>query len=718
MAIDGTIPAGARPPSPASLSPVHAPVRAFGRSRMAAVFEEQRGHLFLWAPVCIAIGIGGWFALPVEPGPADYALGLALTVALAAGARRMPEAARPFAHAAALILAGALLAGLRAERVEAPVLGFRYYGPVDGRVIEIDRSGSERVRLTLDRVRLDGVRAPPTTVRVSLHWDGPQAEPRMGARVATTGHLSPPGGPVEPGGFDFRRNAYFEGLGAIGYSRNPLMSLAPPEPRALPIARLRRAISTGVQARMGGERGAFAAAILTGDRSGMPLATLDALRHSNLAHLLAISGLHMGLATGVVFAALRALLVAVPAIGLRLPARAIAAGGALVAGAGYLALSGGTVPTERAFIMAAVVLGAVMAGRRALTLRAVAVAALVVLVLRPEALTGAGFAMSFAATTALVAVFAALRRPVPVRRHPAVRWASALVISSAVAGAATAPIAAAQFNILSQWGLIANLVSVPVMGALVMPAAVLSGVLWLVGLEGIGLALMGVGIDWILAVAHEVSSWPGAVTRVPGPPWTVLPMLGLAGCIAALWIGRGRLAAVPLAAAAFAIWGASERPAILISESGGLVGAMGAEGRALSRERGDGFVGEIWLENDGDDAPREVASARPPLVGAAGDEPWTAEVAGLRVVHLPGVGGARTAQDHCAGGAHLVLNVASDVAPGGDCTVHDPAALRRTGALAVLVRGGAPSIVSATLITGARRWTGEAPPPVSAFAGP
>ena len=684
-------------------------------ARLAAVIEGQRGHYFLWSPVCLAVGIGAWFALRVEPGPADYAAAIGTVAALAAGARRMPEAARPLALGLALVIAGALLAGLRAHSVAAPVLGFRYYGAVEGRVVEIDRSGSGYVRITLDRVRMEDMRATPASVRLSLHWDGPQAEPRVGARMATTAHLSPPGGPAEPGGFDFRRMAFFERLGAIGYTRNPLISLAPPEDGALGVMRLRRAISTGVQARMGGERGAFAAAILTGDRSGMPPETLDALRHSNLAHLLAISGLHMGLATGVVFSALRGLLVAVPAVGLRLPVKAIAAGGALLAGAGYLALSGGTVPTERAFVMAAVVLGAVMAGRRALTLRAVALAALVVLVMRPEALTGAGFSMSFAATTALVAVFAALRRPVPVRRHPAVRWVSALVISSAVAGAATAPIAAAQFNIFSQWGLIANLVSVPVMGALVMPAAVLSGVLWLVGLEGLGLALMGIGIDWILIVAHTVSAWPGAVTRVPAPPWFVLPMLGIAGCIAALWLGPGRLAAVPLAAAAMGVWLASERPRVLISDTGGLVGAMTPQGRALSRDRGDGFAAGIWLENDGDPAPREDAAARtPPGAGPEGT-PWRTEIAGLRVLHLPGVGGAREAGDWCSAGATLVLNVEPEAEVRGDCTMLTPRTLRRSGAVAITLQAGAAHLTTEAEITGRRRWSGGGPAALSAI---
>lgn len=159
-----------------------------------------------------------------------------------------------------------------------------------------------------------------------------------------------------------------------------------------------------LQQRIPGETGGFAAAITAGDRSGVGEQTLTALRQSNLAHLLAISGLHMGLLTGFVFAAVRVLFCLVPPVALRWPVKKLAALAALAAGAGYLMLSGGNVATERAFVMVAVMLGAVLLNRRAITLRAVAVAALIVLLRRPESLLSPGFQMSFAATAALVAV--------------------------------------------------------------------------------------------------------------------------------------------------------------------------------------------------------------------------------------------------------------------------------------------------------------------------
>ena len=148
----------------------------------------------------------------------------------------------------------------------------------------------------------------------------------------------------------------------------------------------------------------------------------------------------LALLTGFVFSTLRFGFAAVPRIGLRVAAKKLSAVGALLAGAGYLALSGGSVATERAFIMVAVMLTAILVDRRAVSLRSVAIAALIVLTLRPEALLGPGFQMSFAATTALVFVFNEIRDR-ELSFGP--KWMQpilAVVISSLTAGLATAPI--------------------------------------------------------------------------------------------------------------------------------------------------------------------------------------------------------------------------------------------------------------------------------------
>lgn len=671
----------------------------------------QRGRLFLYVPVCLAIGIGSYFALPRDPTPPEWTALAALTLALAALARWLPEDLAPLAMAVALVLGGVILTGHRAHQVAAPVLNFRYFGPVEGRIVKIDRSASDAIRLTLDQVVLE--RLPrartPHHVRLSLHGDQGYFPPEPGQRVMTTGHLGPPPAPSEPGGFDFRRLAWFERLGAVGYTRIPVLIAAPPDPSGQGLNRLRMRISTAVQDRIPGDRGGFAAAILTGDRSGISQTRTEDLRRSNLAHLLAISGLHMGLLTGFVFGLLRLSMALVPAMALRLPIRKLAALGALGAGAFYLALSGGNVATERAYIMVSVMLVAVLLDRRAISLRSVAMAATLILILRPEALVQAGFQMSFAATIALVAVFRFLSDDRAWReRLP--RWALpviSVILCSVVAGIATAPIAAASFNRIAEYGLIANLLTVPLMGLVIMPGAVLAAILAPFGLEGLGLALMSPAIGWILSVAAQVGALDGAVMPIIQPdPW-VIPMLSLGALWLILWQGPARFAGLPVMALALVLWSMTTRPALLIAPEANVVGLMTPDGRTLSRARAGSFAASSWLQADGDAADQAQAHAR------SGGDP-RAQITHLRgggfdLLHLAGQRALAELDMLCIPGRIIVTTEAPEAKPRA-CTIITPADLRATGARAYDIRSGQIIMRSVTQESGARLWTGRAAP--------
>jgi competence protein ComEC len=625
---------------------------------------------------------------------------------------------------------GAAAAGLRAHHVAGPVLDFRYYGPVEGKIVGIDRSASDVLRLTLDWVRLDDV-APertPRRVRVSLHGDQRWLVPEPGARVMMTAHLGPPSGPAEPGGFDFQRHAWFLSLGAVGYTRSPaLLAEARPE-GAEAVFHLRMDISKAIRARIDGQPGAFAAAVLTGDRSGLNAETVENMRVANIAHLLAISGLHMGLLTGFVYGALRLALALIPSLALRFPIRKWAAAGALGAGAFYLVLSGGNVATERAFIQVAVMLAAVMLDRRAITLRSVAIAAVILLLHRPETLFSPGFQMSFAATAALVAVFNGLRDAERLKVRPGwQKWLFALVLSSVVAGLATAPFAAAHFNRIASFGLIANLLTVPLMGSLIMPAAVVAALLWPLGLSGLAFAVMEPALAWTLEVAARVAAMPGAVGHVPSPPPGTLGLIAIGGLVSILWRGRGCLAGVLPLALAGMLWLGVARPDVLISDTGRLVGVLTEQGRALSRARGEGFVAGVWLENDGDGAVQEEAAARPGWRPEGEGVTITRE--GLRIWHGQGRGALSGAAQACASHDLVILSDPAEqavppvegsappmarpegllaranaaTAPG--CTVIDAALLAQTGALAIEIDAGALIIRTARGAQGDRLWT-------------
>ncbi|MGJ8604849.1 MAG: ComEC/Rec2 family competence protein [Marivita sp.] len=653
----------------------------------------QRGGLFPFVPIFLGVGIGLYFALRMEPPVWALVTCATLGALTLIWHLRSRSLWAPLICAFAMVACGIALAGTRAHLVAGPVLDWRYYGPVTGRVVAIDRSASDALRVTLDRVWLANVplSETPTRVRLSLHAANPGLAPEPGMTLMTTAHLGPPGGAVEPGGFDFRRHAWFLRLGAVGYTRVPLV-LWEEAGQDRFIFQTRMLISTRVQEALPGDTGAFATAIITGDRSAIPQPVLQALRDTNLAHLLAISGLHMGLVSAFVFASLRLGLLLTP-IGLRWPIKKIAAAGALVVAAIYLALSGGNVATERAFVMVAVMLLAVMVDRRAISLRAVALAALIVLVLRPEALMGPGFQMSFSATTALVAVFGALRDSThDLPRHRLLRGAASVLMSSAVAGAATAPFAMAHFNQIAQLGLIANLVTVPLMGIIVIPAAVLGILLMPLGFEVIGLTLMGYGLDWILWVAEAMADLPGAVRPVMTPDPSVLPLITLGCLFVILWQGRSRwLGLAPVALAAL-LWAQAERPPILVAEGGALVGVMTDQGRALSRDKGSGFIAEVWLENDGQGLDQPAAATL-----------WDRADTPVRHIH-----GKRAAASYegCTNGALVISSADLPSKPQTDgCVVLDASALAGLGSLAVTRDdAGNWQIEKARDISGARLW--------------
>jgi len=652
---------------------------------------EQSGRLFLWLPVALAIGIAAYFNIRFEPQVSDYALIIGLGATLSTIA--ILAKARWLAFWTIGLVLGFCLAGFQAQRLAAPKLAYRYYGPVEGRILSVDRSARERPRILLDQVQLG--RLPPYRtpkyVRVSLHFEEAYLHLQPGKSVMLTAYLSPPASPTEAGGFDFERHAWFLQLGAVGYSRTPVLEVAPPQISGakLRLNALRQSLAEHIRSKLGGAKGAFAAAILVGDRAAINKSDLEALRAANLAHLLAISGLHMGLLTGIVFISIQLAFAVIPRIALRMPVRKIAAIGAIFTAVFYLGISGASIATQRAFLMAIVLFTAALLERRAITLQAVAAAASLLLILRPHSLNEAGFQMSFAATTGLVAVFALLRdvswmRFSQGKYRRAANWFFGLALSSAIAGAATAPFSAYHFNQISQFGLLANVLSVPVMGLVIMPGAVFATLATPVGLDALGWQIVGAGITWILSIAHWVSSFENATRSIVKPEGFVFAALVSGLIFLTLWRGILRLFALPVILTAMVLWSGTKRPDVLISSDGMFYGVMTSQGRALNKPRGHGFAAMSWLENDGDPVEQEEAAER------------------QIVDDLVDFHAAKTGTASC-GTAPVVIapRVISDPA---DCLILDKSHFRQLGATAIWLTPSALIIRTSRGQTGDRRW--------------
>lgn len=571
----------------------------------------------LWVPVVFGSGIALYFSLENEPPIWLGMTGLALSLlALWLGRRRIETVLSLVCIAAALLTAGFMVAQWRSAMVAAPVLE-REVGPttVEGRIVTVE-SRAKGPRVTLEKARIGGIgpAATPEKVRISLAGKQPQLQ--SGDWIWVRAKLSPPPPPAAPGAFDFQRRFYFQGIGAIGFSygaarvvsnvgftssENPISSIMEK------ISRLRGLIGQRVADafREPGEEaiGAVTRALMTGERGTMSDETLDDFRDSGIAHLLAISGLHIGLVAGIVFFGLRSILALSGTLALHYPIKKWAALLALFSAFGYALVAGATVPTMRAFLMISVVLVAVIVDRRGLSLRLIAFAACVILLFKPESLLGASFQLSFAAVTALVALYEGLSDTRWGKRGAGRGWPSKLLLyiggvalTTMIAGAATGPYAAFHFNRFADYSLATNLLAVPLTGLWVMPWAVVAFALMPFGLEGLALAPMGMGVSLVIDIAHEVASWPGAVTLLPAmSPWALAAITfgGLWLCLWRIrwrWMGLSGIA-IGLASLAFAL-----PPDILIDGKGRLMAIKNEDGAlSLSSLKSSKFARDIWL---------------------------------------------------------------------------------------------------------------------------
>ncbi len=664
-------------------------------SSLTRTFEYQRHRLMLWTPVMFGLGISIYFASGTEP-TTMQSLGIA-GLALSAAPFIRP---RYIIRTAVLIMLlliclGYSYAAYRTATYNAPILTRHYYGPVYGRIVGLDRSASNAPRVLLDQIYFPGMAQEntPERIRLSLHGFIPDDTLTAGARIAVTASVSPPSPPVEPGGFDFRRMAWFMRLGGVGYTRNPVIP-AFSEPTAnfrIWLFTLRMEISSKIKRSIEGQNGAFAAAIITGDRSNIDPEILVSLRASNLAHLLAISGLHMGMLSGFVFAVFRYGFAIFPYFALRTRPKKLAAGLAIIAGAGYLMLSGASVATQRAFIMTAVVLFAVILDKPAFTLRAVALAAFIVLLIKPYSLLEAGFQMSFAATTALISAYEWLNKRQVWRFLSRGKWKYvkpivALLFTSAIAGAATAPISAFHFNQISQYGLAANLLAVPIMGLLVMPSAVIAFILSPIGLESYAFWVMGKGIGVILVIAEHFANLEGAILSVQSASPKVLAGIVASGLILFLWKGNGRLVGVIILVLTMYVWSNSTRPTILISEDGRMFGLLTEEGRVVNKPRGSGYAIRIWLENDGDNVTQNESFLREGV--DADKQGATSILTDSWRIYLYLKGDPAIAATNCIENTILVISKLSNIS--GNCLIIDKNTLRKSGALSINIVNNKP----------------------------
>jgi competence protein ComEC len=658
--------------------------------------EVAPGRLMPWLPVAFGAGIAVYFTAAREPAW-WAAVALATAFAAAAVATRRRPVAFPLVLGCAAVAAGFATATLRTLTLDHPVLRAPAYNVTVSGFVESREEREKTDRIVVRVHAIDAPRADGLLERVRLSVKKGTA-PAVGSYISLQARLSPPLQPLRPGGYDFARDLYFHAIGASGFAAGAISLQPPPEPAGIGlrfasfVEGIRDAVDARIRATIPGDAGAIASALLTGKRDALTQELNDAMYISGIGHVLSISGYHMAVVAGMVFVVVRALLALIPALALRRPIKKWAAFAALVMATLYLVMSGAEVATQRSFIMTAIVLIGVLVDRPPLTFRSLSVAALAVLMLAPEALVHPSFQMSFAATLALIALY---QHGLPWMAAGADTWWGArialwglrgmvaLIIASLVAGLATTPYAAYHFHRLAPYGVLANLLAMPVVSAVVMPAGILGLLALPFGFDAPCWQVMKLGIDWMDAVALWVASLPGAVGHMAafGPGVLALGTIGL--IVACLLRTPLRAVGAVILVVACILALRTVQPDVMVASSGDSFAVRGPDGRLQVIKLGtDAFAIREWLAADGDarSDPRAVTAAVKAREGFSCDD--TGCVARLFGGGLVAIGTSPAAfADDCA---RATLVVTTRVAPPAcGARVIDRSASRQGGALAL-----------------------------------
>lgn len=522
--------------------------------------------------IALGSGVGGYFLLPGWQWSGLVAVSLLILAygALKDGYWRLMMA---FIMLAAFSF-GYWRMAERTEAVRAPVLPAKMAGVwLGGNVDNIEKT-EKGWRITVTSPSIGGLTAEQTPANVRVTTKTLPDDLTKGDAIRARVTLFPPSPPVMPGAFDFSRHAYYQRLGAVGYVMSGLQRLGGAEGEEEhgiieKINLTREHISARLAEKMSLGNAAVAAAMLVGKQEEVSQRIIDSMQQAGILHILSISGLHMALVTAFAFLLVRRSLVMVPYIALHWPLKKIASGLALLASMAYLALSGFPVPAERSFIMAALVLIAIMLDRQVQSIRLVAIAAIAVLLVQPENLISASFQLSFAAVTALVAYFSTARNR-HVSKNPLLlplHYLFSIAASSLVASLATFPFSLYHFGSASISGLVANMLAIPLTSFVTIPAGVLALITMAYGLDSLPLAVMDWSITWLLQISDMVNDKIGWVIHTVPPQWFVLAGVAYGGLIIVLTPGRWRLAGGAVIAAAWltGIW-LRQEPFLLVEE--------------------------------------------------------------------------------------------------------------------------------------------------------
>lgn len=576
-------------------------------------FHTQNNHRYsLWVACCFALGIATYFACPFEPPLWWIIVSGCLVLGCLCAVRRCPAV-----WCVILFCAGLSWAQIVAYQVKAPTIHWRHHHvAVEGKVLEQDILPNAQ-RVTLQVMKIDGLGKDTAPERIRVRINGTH-EYHKGDVLQIQATLMPPVLPFVPSGYAFSRQAWFQKVGAVGYTTSVPKVIRAQTKTSL--SHIRLYILRRMREVLPKEQAGVAIPLVVGEQGTVLPKTYRIYKDAGIAHVLSVSGLHLSLIGGFVFMLTRFLLTLIPWIALRVPVKKISAVVALCAVFGYLLLSGMAVPAQRAFLMLLTVFMAVLLDRQAVSMRTACWACVLILCCAPQSLVSAGFQMSFAAVFVLIAVYERLQKPMAdfMPNGPVLlRWLSLLfigfLISNIAAGAATGLVALYHFHQWAVYSILGNFLTSCLFGFVIMPLLFFAVLLMPFHADTYLLLLAGKALSWVNVMAEWVSQLPSSVWRLPQLP-TLSLICFLSGLLwLCLWQSRERYIGVVVVLLGFVPCLSYQAPDILISQGGTLFAFQDdAHVWHFSSATKEKATRRAWLESLGLDPEQAVdASASP-----------------------------------------------------------------------------------------------------------
>jgi competence protein ComEC len=481
---------------------------------LRSILEQEYYNLSLWYFVSYLCGITTYFSLSFEPLFLSIFIIFVLSLLLIFCERNIF-----WRFAGRLIIFftfGMMVGKYRIDNLHSVIIEKPIISQIQGQIESI-KPTNYGAQLVLKQVTIHKLKKILTKVRISLPKKYVQ-EININDEISMVASLYKPQPSILPGGYDFSFYAHLAEIGATGYAMSPPRIIAYNNFSTNSFTyKIKQNIYHRLLNSLGPLKGNFAAAILLGESKAIDRKLMKEMRLGGISHILCVSGLHLSLVAMLIFIASRFLLNLSNYIAYNYDIKFIAAICSFIGSYCYLELSGVQIAATRAFIMTTIFIYAIMSGRSTHSLRSLAIAAFLILLISPEYIFHPSFQLSFIAVLSLNAGYEFYIKNQWVLGESKGIFSSikfyfaSNIYSSFLASIITAPVVINQFYTFPTYSIPMNLVAVPIMSFFIMPLAILSLFLMIFGIEQWCLAIIGFFINIIIESVQFANKLPFSV---------------------------------------------------------------------------------------------------------------------------------------------------------------------------------------------------------------